>query len=158
MAKRLTDIGSATGVTLSDFIHIVITGDTVQNSAGSSYKASLQQVYDTFNNYGYKKYVALMNQTLSAAPTATILENTLGNIVWTKSSTGVFYGTLIGAFPLNKTFVMGGSPDINSGGGDIALMDIRRVDDDNIIMNVFDNFSPFDNLLVNTSIEIKVYD
>ena len=47
--KRLTDIGSATGVTLSDFIHIVITGDTSQDSAGSSYKASLQQVYDVFN-------------------------------------------------------------------------------------------------------------
>jgi hypothetical protein len=48
-SQRLTDISSATGVTLSDFIHIVITGDTSQDSAGSSYKASLQQVYDAFS-------------------------------------------------------------------------------------------------------------
>jgi len=47
--KRLTDITSVTGITLSDLIHIVVTGDTSQNAAGSSYKASLQQVYNAFN-------------------------------------------------------------------------------------------------------------
>lgn len=44
--ERLTDRTLATGVTLTDFIHIVITGDTTQNVAGSSYKASIQQVAD----------------------------------------------------------------------------------------------------------------
>jgi hypothetical protein len=43
----LTDRTLATGVTIQDLIHIVITGDTSQgNSAGSSYKAKLQQVVD----------------------------------------------------------------------------------------------------------------
>jgi hypothetical protein len=43
----LTDRTLATGVTLQDLIHIVITGDTSQgNLAGSSYKAKLQQVID----------------------------------------------------------------------------------------------------------------
>jgi len=40
----LTDRTLATGVTLNDLIHIVITGDTSQNPAGSSYKASIGQV------------------------------------------------------------------------------------------------------------------
>jgi hypothetical protein len=40
----LTDQILATGVTLDDLIHIVITGDTSQNPAGSSYKASIGQV------------------------------------------------------------------------------------------------------------------
>ena len=40
----LTDQSFASGVSLNDLIHIVITGDTSQNPAGSSYKASLQQV------------------------------------------------------------------------------------------------------------------
>lgn len=42
----LTDRALATGVTLNDLIHIVITGDTSQNPAGSSYKATIQQVSD----------------------------------------------------------------------------------------------------------------
>jgi len=43
----LTDRTLATGVTLQDLIHIVITGDTSQgNFAGSSYKATIQQVSD----------------------------------------------------------------------------------------------------------------
>jgi len=42
--ERLTDRTLATGVTLNDFVHVVITGDTSQNVAGSSYKATIQQI------------------------------------------------------------------------------------------------------------------
>jgi hypothetical protein len=42
--NRLTDRTLATGVTLNDLIHIVITGDTSQNPAGSSYKATIRQL------------------------------------------------------------------------------------------------------------------
>ena len=42
--NRLTDRTLATGVTLNDLIHIVITGDTSQNPAGSSYKAKISQL------------------------------------------------------------------------------------------------------------------
>lgn len=43
----LTDRTLATGVTLQDLVHIVITGDTSQgNSAGSSYKATLEQIIE----------------------------------------------------------------------------------------------------------------
>ena len=40
----LTDRTLTTGVSTNDLIHIVITGDTSQNPAGSSYKATLGQV------------------------------------------------------------------------------------------------------------------
>lgn len=40
----LTDRTFATGVTLNDLIHVVITGDTSQNPAGSSFKASISQL------------------------------------------------------------------------------------------------------------------
>jgi hypothetical protein len=39
----LTDRTLATGVTVNDLIHIVVTGDTSQNPAGSSFKATLGQ-------------------------------------------------------------------------------------------------------------------
>ena len=45
----LTDRSLATGVSITDLIHIVITGDTSQNPAGSSYKATMGQVIDLIN-------------------------------------------------------------------------------------------------------------
>lgn len=46
----LTDQTFATGVTLNDLIHVVITGDTSQNPAGSSFKATIQQVFDSYTD------------------------------------------------------------------------------------------------------------
>jgi hypothetical protein len=105
----------------------------------------------------YKSYVALISQSLTAAPTVTILENTLGDIVWTRFTVGGYYGTLTGVFLANKTFIVGGSADINAGGGDFATLDIRRNDNDKLILYTYDNFTVADSLLVNTSIEIRVY-
>jgi hypothetical protein len=45
----LTDRTLAPNVTTNDLIHIVITGDTSQNPAGSSYKATMGQVLDLIN-------------------------------------------------------------------------------------------------------------
>lgn len=91
-------------------------------------------------------------------PTAIVLENSIGGITFHRSGTGVYTATRLGAFPLNKTFVLGGSPDVTgSGGGDFATLDIRRLDNDTITLSVFDNFTLRDSLLVNTSIEIRVY-
>lgn len=57
----LTDQILATGVTLNDLIHIVIPTDVSQNPAGSSYKATIQQVLD--NLYGF--YLPLTGGTVS---------------------------------------------------------------------------------------------
>lgn len=46
--EKLTDRTLATGVTLNDLFHIVITGDTTQSSDGSSYKDTIQQVLNLF--------------------------------------------------------------------------------------------------------------
>lgn len=52
----------------------------------------------------YKKYIALITQTSTSAPTVIELENTIGPILWTRVSTGVYYGTLTDAFTANKTY------------------------------------------------------
>ena len=49
----LTDQILASGVTSNDFIHIVITGDTSQNAAGSSFKASIAQVATAIGAPGF---------------------------------------------------------------------------------------------------------
>lgn len=46
----------------------------------------------------YKKYVANLLQSSTSDPSATVFENTLGNIVWSRLSTGLYKGTLNGAF------------------------------------------------------------
>lgn len=51
-------------------------------------------------------YRAIMAQSGTAAPTATVLENTIGPIVWTRAAPGLYVGTLTGAFPIAKTMVM----------------------------------------------------
>jgi hypothetical protein len=54
----------------------------------------------------YTKYIALISQSSTSAPTVIELENTIGPIIWTRNSTGIYYGTLTGAFTLDKTYVM----------------------------------------------------
>jgi hypothetical protein len=44
------------------------------------------------------KYIANLLQSSTTDPSATVLENTIGDIVWTRISTGVYAGTLSGAF------------------------------------------------------------
>lgn len=51
-----------------------------------------------------KVYVALLTQSGTDAPVATVLENTLGGtIVWSYTDVGVYTGTLASAFTANKT-------------------------------------------------------
>jgi len=54
----------------------------------------------------YRVYTALLSQSDSSAPVATVLGNTLSaDIIWTRISTGVYFGTLSGAFTENLTTV-----------------------------------------------------
>jgi len=48
---RLTDLTQATGITINDLLHIVIPTDISQDPAGSSYKASVGQLYDGLSGY-----------------------------------------------------------------------------------------------------------
>jgi len=52
----------------------------------------------------YKVYTAILTQTGTSAPVATVLQNTLGGTpVWTRTSTGLYTATLTGFFTPNKT-------------------------------------------------------
>jgi hypothetical protein len=58
-------------------------------------------------NVAVKTYRALVTQSSGTAPTATVLENSLGAaVVWARSSTGTYTATLVGAFTSAKTFIM----------------------------------------------------
>ena len=116
-------------------------------------------VTDTINGevvVRYKKYVALMTQTGTAAPTVTVLENTIGDIVWTRASTGLYRGTLIGAFTLDKTYAMMSVTLID------GIVNVFRFSNDTVRVATTNLKNPnadyHDNHLLNNTIEIRVYE
>lgn len=74
------------------------------NEIGSSVRAKLNEVTEVAPQ---KLYRALISQSGASAPTATVLVNSLGGtVVWTRFSAGLYFGTLTGAFPAGKTFLL----------------------------------------------------
>jgi hypothetical protein len=97
----LTDRTFATGVTANDLIHIVITGDTSQNPAGSSYKATMGQVLDLINP------TTITGGTYnSATGTITFFDDSGGSFNVTGLVTG-YTNTAVTAFTYsNNTFTI----------------------------------------------------
>ena len=104
----------------------------------------------------YTKYIALITQSSTSAPTVIELENTIGPIVWTRSSTGTYIGTLTGAFTLDKTYLTISQVASNS----IVL--IARLSNDTIQVLTTNLHSPtaalHDTHLIKNTLEIRVYE
>lgn len=104
-----------------------------------------------------KRYIAILNSNGESLD-VTVLENSLGPIVW--DNNGV--GTLDGAFPKDKTVAFIGS---GSGGEQATLTSIELPANSNDYVSVkaFDvtadgGIVPSLGLLVRTGIEIRVYE
>lgn len=82
----------------------------------------------------YKSYVANLTQTGTGAPVATVLENNLGNnlaaqaIVWTRTSAGLYIGTLAGKFLVGKTTVRISNPVL----ANLSTVQAKRASDNTI--------------------------
>jgi hypothetical protein len=104
----------------------------------------------------YKVYTALMSQTGTNAPTAIVLENTIGSILWTRVSAGVYRATLADTFLIDKLFIPcpsnGFDSSVNTGGGG-ASYKLARNNDAIIQLTT----SSIDDVLNYTPIEIRVY-
>jgi hypothetical protein len=107
----------------------------------------------TLSWFGAKKYVALLTQTGTSAPTATVLENTLGGtLVWSYDGVGSYIGTLTGAFTSNKTAVL------ISGVYKGSVSGLRKTDNTVQITTTATSTNTEANaLLDSTTIEIRVY-
>ena len=101
----------------------------------------------------YKVYTALLTQTGTSAPTATVLENTLGaTIVWTRSNVGIYVGTLSGVFTANKTYTSNTFGSF-SGFAQFSSSSVNTVN----INSTNSSGSLTDGLINGNSIEIRVY-
>lgn len=109
----------------------------------------------------YKKYVALLNQSGTTAPVATILENTLGDIVWSYEEVGYYIGTLQGAFSdISKVFLpsvlfYGGAFSLGVPNDKLAQAEVDS--DDAISIETTIQGVSVNGYLQNTPIEIRVY-
>lgn len=86
-------------------------------------------------------YTAIINLPGdTSAPAPIILENTIGDIIWSRVSTGFYKATLIGTFPLDKTMLFINDslrkPDTLTLGMSFFLLN-----EDEIVLQVFDPIS-----------------
>ena len=104
----------------------------------------------------YKVYTALLTQTGTDAPTAIILENTLGAITYEYYGPGFYTILSSNLFTLNKTFVLIGNK-IKNKEGELTQFTIEGSTSHITIITTNEAQSKTNNLLANTPIEIRVY-
>lgn len=120
----------------------------------------LTDVTSKVSGSNYLKYVALLSQSGTDAPVATVLENTLGvTITYSRVSTGEYLLTASSnIFLQNKTWSVANTPSWD-GNGPFALQ-IGRISDNECHIYSYSIISGIQDLGTNedrTSIEIRVY-
>ena len=108
---------------------------------------------------GVKTYRALLTQTGTGAPVATVLENTLGGtVVWGYSNAGDYTATLAGAFTASTTFISITNGKLTAGGGGLAIVAAAPIDANTVGLVTGDPAGALtDELLLDASLEILVY-
>jgi hypothetical protein len=152
-------IGS--GNVVGDGLRALVVGDglSIENDGIATTNLT---VTDTLNGRAvsdilptYKKYIALITQTSTSAPTVIELENTIGPIVWTRKATGEYSGTLSGAFTANKTYATISNVEPNG----IVMISTTANDINLITTNLHSPTAvKHDSHLSNNTLEIRVYE
>jgi hypothetical protein len=98
-------------------------------------------------------YVALLTQSGTAAPTASVLAENIGIITWTRTAVGQYLGTPISPFDALNTFVIIGNVEHDY----IATAYVNS--DGNIVVHTTktQNHAHTDSQLRNSPIEVRIY-
>lgn len=143
---KVGSINSQTGATQTI---VGGTGITV-NSSADAHTISITGAGDSYN-----RYVALVSQTGTSDPTVTVLENTIGGtIVWTRSTTGTYNGTLTGAFVAGSTWIVCTNTDESL---NIGYAKCARTNNDVVTLRTQDITFSADDDFTNIAIEIRIY-
>lgn len=122
-----------------------------QDTVWTETNTNLVVTAQSFRNYqpylrGYKVYKAIITQAGGSAPTATVLENTIGSVTWSRISDGLYRLNLTGAFPQAKTLVFCQNDETN------VFRAYRHSDDDILVES-----NATDSLIDHFSLLIEVY-
>jgi hypothetical protein len=101
----------------------------------------------------YTKLVVLISQSGTNAPTLTILENTTGATFSTvRQAQGVYQiTTLSSVFTVNKTLILANNFTYP------YTVDISRTGVTNLTIGTYDGVSTSDDVLLNSSLEVRIY-
>lgn len=99
-----------------------------------------------------KTYQALIEQEDTDPPIATEIQNTIGNIIWTRESTGLYRATLASTFTANKTLIQA---TIHRNGDAICLQANRANDNFIYVMTIDGDYANQDNN--SWTITIQIY-
>lgn len=107
----------------------------------------------------YKIYTCLMNQSLTDAPIPTVLQNTIGEIIWNREESGIYHGILANAFIDGKTVCMQNQKIyVNDNDAKIYIRSLRESDNSiSLVTCDFTTTDPQDGKLTDLYIEIRVY-
>jgi hypothetical protein len=106
----------------------------------------------------YKVYTALLTQTGEDAPTAVVLENTIGNILFEYIDIGAYAISSSNLFTENKTIVLQDQQtNRNDNDTDYCIRIVYDNVDSIIINTAFLDTTEINDALLNTPIEIRVY-
>ena len=100
----------------------------------------------------YKVYTALLTQEGTDAPVATVLENTLGDIIWTRDGEGEYYAESDGLFTENKVYTSVTNIDITVFNA-ISVQSVSSIYLENVLTSNWAYTDPISKL----SVEIRVY-
>ena len=105
----------------------------------------------------YKVYTAILTQSGTASPTASVLENTLGfTPVWNRNSPGLYFLSSTGGFPLLKTVVFFCKNHWANNNYDFYV-DNEDTTSNDIYIATNQSSTGADDLILRTPIEIRVY-
>lgn len=167
IADDITNIITEVNGITADGLPVVADGVTITGDG-----TALDPLVSVAPTAAYKVYAAKLTQTGTAAPVATILENTLsGAIVWTRDQAGVYTGTLAGAFTVGKTIMNGVTTwsgnaiqmfPISDGGTVVGYLYFDAAGLNEITFRVYDDtfgLAEYSTLIGTTPlyIEVKVY-
>lgn len=131
------------GLPLSDLLQLALLNRIAESGGGGSGGALV--------------YRALLSQSGANAPVATVLENTIGEIVWSYDGPGNYNATLAGAFTVGKTCILintmaEADTDTSAAASQLSANAV-------LVSTSFDpaGGSKNDNVLNNTFIQILVY-
>lgn len=152
MGKTIAQLNGGTVVTSLDGTELV---EIEKN--GVSVPTTVQAIADKASPGGaaaYLVYAALLTQSGTDDPVATVLQNTLGGtVVWTREAEGFYVGTLTGVFIEDKTALF----IANTRALDAGFF-ITRGNTDTIEIQTGDvDGTSQDSYLDVTSVEIRVY-
>jgi len=125
------------------------------------YFSKINEIIDQVNNINENIivkpliYKGLITQIGTNDPTVVVLENTIGNIIWTRFNPGEYIGTLAGAYTLNKTYFVV-SQNLADNGIDLITEWIPKSIDD-VYIATYSSNTVADDLLTSAPILIEVY-